>query len=204
MNLGERLYKLRKEKNLSQEEVAEYLNVTRQTISKWETDGSVPDIDKIIPLCKLYNISTNELLTGEKESVNNEINDQQIRIKKAKTISISVLLYFISLVWIIIGERYLESQILVGIFLLICGISTSYLIYNLIKLPKKENIKKESKYKRIDSIISTIFTLIYLLISFMTMAWHITWLIWLVYAIVIEIAHIIYDMKEVNNNGQQK
>ena len=49
-NLGERLYKLRKDKQLSQEEVAEKLNVTRQTISKWETDQSMPDFDKVVPL----------------------------------------------------------------------------------------------------------------------------------------------------------
>ena len=40
MNFGEKLYELRKEKNLSQEEVAEKLNVTRQTVSKWETNQS--------------------------------------------------------------------------------------------------------------------------------------------------------------------
>lgn len=201
MSLGERLYNLRKNKNLSQEEVAERLDVTRQTISKWETDQSVPDFDKMVPLCKLYNISSNELLTGERDNIDSDMGKDEIRRKRAMTISISVFLYFISIVWIIIGETFIDEQILVGIFLLICGISTSYLIYNLAKLPKREKIKKDSKYKRIDSIISTSFALVYLLISFLTMAWHITWLIWLVYAIVIEIVHIIYDIKEDQNNG---
>ena len=50
-NLGEKLLELRKAKNLSQEEVAEKLNVTRQTVSKWETNQSTPDFDKIVPLC---------------------------------------------------------------------------------------------------------------------------------------------------------
>ena len=58
MTLGERLTELRKKKNLSQEEVAEKLNVTRQTVSKWELDQSTPDFDKIVPICKLYNISS--------------------------------------------------------------------------------------------------------------------------------------------------
>ncbi|MCM1286048.1 MAG: helix-turn-helix domain-containing protein [Acetobacter sp.] len=66
MNLGERLYSLRKSKGLSQEKVAESLGVSRQTISKWETNQTTPDFDKIVPLCRLYEITTDELLTGEK------------------------------------------------------------------------------------------------------------------------------------------
>ena len=54
MNIGEKLFELRKSKNLSQEEVAEKLNVTRQTVSKWETNQSTPDFDKILPLCELF------------------------------------------------------------------------------------------------------------------------------------------------------
>ena len=57
MNIGEKLLELRKAKHLSQEEVADRLNVSRQTVSKWETDQSMPDFDKIAPLCELYQIS---------------------------------------------------------------------------------------------------------------------------------------------------
>lgn len=56
MNLWERLFELRKIKNLTQDEVAEKLNVTRQTVSKLETNQSTPDFDKILPLCELYDI----------------------------------------------------------------------------------------------------------------------------------------------------
>ena len=49
MNIGEKIFELRKSRNLSQEEVAEKLNVTRQTVSKWETNQSTPDFDKIVP-----------------------------------------------------------------------------------------------------------------------------------------------------------
>lgn len=75
MNIGEKLFELRKSKNLSQEEVAEKLNVTRQTVSKWETNQSTPDFDKILPLCELFEISTEELLTGKKTEVNNKENN---------------------------------------------------------------------------------------------------------------------------------
>ena len=66
MNLGERLFELRKAKNLTQDDMAEKLNVTRQTVSKWETNQSTPDFDKIIPLCELFEIGVEELLTGKK------------------------------------------------------------------------------------------------------------------------------------------
>ena len=66
MDLGQKLFELRKGKNLSQEEVADKLNVTRQTVSKWETNQSTPDFDKIVPLCELFEISTEELLIGKK------------------------------------------------------------------------------------------------------------------------------------------
>ena len=83
MDLGEKLYELRRTKNLSQENVAEQLNVTRQTISKWETNQSTPDFDKIVPLCELYGITPNELLTGEKpEEKNNNIEGKQKEIDK--------------------------------------------------------------------------------------------------------------------------
>ena len=71
MNLGEKLFELRKNKNLTQDDVAEKLNVTRQTVSKWETNLSTPDFDKIVPLCELYEITPNELLIGEKPKVEN-------------------------------------------------------------------------------------------------------------------------------------
>ncbi len=62
--ISKRLTKFRKIAGLSQEEVADKLNVSRQTVSKWETGQSTPDFDKIAPLCELYNISTDELLRG--------------------------------------------------------------------------------------------------------------------------------------------
>ena len=65
MTLGEKLLELRKKKGLSQEEVADLLHVTRQTVSKWETNQSTPDFDKIVPICELYEISTEELFRND-------------------------------------------------------------------------------------------------------------------------------------------
>ncbi|MCL1823398.1 MAG: helix-turn-helix transcriptional regulator [Oscillospiraceae bacterium] len=62
MSLGEKIQQLRKDKGLSQEQLAEILNVSRQAISKWETDQSSPEIEKILALSKAFSISTDELL----------------------------------------------------------------------------------------------------------------------------------------------
>ena len=62
MNLGNNLFHARKKAGLSQEKVAEKLGVSRQTISKWETAETVPDIYEAKKLAKLYNLSLDELI----------------------------------------------------------------------------------------------------------------------------------------------
>ena len=67
MDFGKKLTKLRKEKGLSQEDLANELNVSRQAVSKWESNNSYPETEKIIVLCKIFNCSKDELI-GLKES----------------------------------------------------------------------------------------------------------------------------------------
>ena len=67
MTLGEKITKLRNEKGLSQEALAEKLSVSRQAISKWEMDQALPQIDKVLSICTLFEISTDELLKDKKE-----------------------------------------------------------------------------------------------------------------------------------------
>lgn len=62
MNLGDHLMQARKKAGLSQESVAEKLGVSRQTISKWETDETVPDIYQSKTLAKIYHLSLDELI----------------------------------------------------------------------------------------------------------------------------------------------
>lgn len=66
MNLGERIYEFRNEKNLSQGDLADRLDVSRQSISKWENNMAVPDLDKLIKLCDVFEISLDELTGREK------------------------------------------------------------------------------------------------------------------------------------------
>ena len=65
--LGKRITSLRKENNLTQEQLAEMLNVTPQAVSKWENDIACPDISLLPELAKTFNVSVDELLIGKKE-----------------------------------------------------------------------------------------------------------------------------------------
>ena len=67
MNLGNSLFQARKKRGLSQEDVAEKLGVSRQTISKWETDETVPDIYQAKKMALLYGITLDELLSFDVE-----------------------------------------------------------------------------------------------------------------------------------------
>ena len=64
MSLGTNISRLRAEKRLSQGDLAEVLEVSRQSVSKWETDSSVPDLDKLIKLSQLFGVTLDELVTG--------------------------------------------------------------------------------------------------------------------------------------------
>ena len=69
--IGVHLKRIRKERHLSQEQVAQRLNISRQAISRWENDLAMPDIDNLVVLSKLYEVSIEELL-GEKEVISEE------------------------------------------------------------------------------------------------------------------------------------
>lgn len=65
MTLGETICRLRTERGLSQEELAEALEVSRQSVSKWETDASVPDLDRLVRLAGIFQVSLDRLVTGK-------------------------------------------------------------------------------------------------------------------------------------------
>ncbi len=65
MSLGQNIYNLRKKNNLSQGELAERLDVSRQSVSKWETDASVPDLDKLVGMSEIFGVTLDELIKGE-------------------------------------------------------------------------------------------------------------------------------------------
>lgn len=160
MTFGERLLSYRNAVNLSQEKLAEKVGVTRQTVSKWETNQSVPDFDKILPLCEVLGITTEELIKGEKENKNEQLEEikqenekakkeymQKRNKKKAIVLSISIFLYCIAtfaLPYMIEVLRY-EDAHAVMIWATLCTIATVIIVYFFVAYP---NMYKEEKEKK--------------------------------------------------------
>lgn len=68
MNLGENIYRLRTERNLSQGDLADALEVSRQSVSKWENNSAVPELEKLIKMAQIFGITIDELVTGEEKA----------------------------------------------------------------------------------------------------------------------------------------
>ena len=68
MNLGETISKLRKQKNMTQSELAQKLNVTDKAVSKWERNVSCPDVYTITKIAEIFNVSVDELMSAQKSS----------------------------------------------------------------------------------------------------------------------------------------
>ena len=72
MKLADKLFELRKEKGWSQEKLAEQINVSRQSISKWESGQALPELEKVVELSKIFKVTTDYLLLEERDK--SEIN----------------------------------------------------------------------------------------------------------------------------------
>ncbi len=79
MEFNNKLYELRKQKGFSQEELANRLNVSRQTVSKWEVGESTPDMEKLVAMSDLFEISLDELVLDKKEEKKPEASEQVVK-----------------------------------------------------------------------------------------------------------------------------
>lgn len=66
MNLGENIYRFRTEKNMSQGDLADALEVSRQSVSKWENNSAVPELEKLMKMAQIFETTLDELVTGKK------------------------------------------------------------------------------------------------------------------------------------------
>lgn len=122
MNLGNKIYELRKKNGLSQEQVAEKVGVTRQTISKWELGETFPDINQAKALSEIFNVSL-DLLVGNDETVKSttEVYNTKKKISGAAVIKIVA----------IIGAVILVGVLLYLIFFSVFSIvDSSHILYN--------------------------------------------------------------------------
>ena len=160
-NTGEKIYNLRKQKGVSQEKLAFEVGVTRQTVSKWETDGMQPSIENVKCLCKFFGVESSYFFDdGEETAVaKSSATEKETRTKTLNTVITVVGMVLLALFIIACGiAAYVtispeedgvwvgESRTVdyVGIIFLIVGIASLAVFITLIVLL----IIKQKKGKR--------------------------------------------------------
>ena len=136
MRLAENIYRLRTEKNMSQLDLADALEVSRQSVSKWETGAAVPDLDKLIKMSDLFAISLDEMVgrPGPAETTQAELPPEpNPGITSGDLVSILILLFATLIPIVIIATADLHEStflLVLGMFILppaatICAALTS-------------------------------------------------------------------------------
>ena len=138
MNLSDNLKRIRKENNLSQEQLADKLGVSRQSVSKWESGIAYPEMDKVLQICKMFNLNIDELLNQDLKQVE-ENKQSKSNINKfvedfldyiTKTINLFSSMKFKDKVKCIIEQAILI--LIVFIVLLILGVIVKNIVSSLI------------------------------------------------------------------------
>lgn len=112
MNMADRIQYLRKTKGISQEELADKIGVSRQAISKWESEQSTPDLERIIIMSDYFGVTTDYILKGIEPVIDKEQNNKEIASK---------VLYISSTAFVVIGlfcafGSWYEQQTMTSIF----------------------------------------------------------------------------------------
>jgi transcriptional regulator with XRE-family HTH domain len=100
IKFSEQIKKIRLENNLKQEDMANKLHISRQTISSWETDRNLPDLEMIVNISKFYNISLDELILGKETNIKEKLIKDGSEGRKAK---INLILIIIATFLLLFG-----------------------------------------------------------------------------------------------------
>ena len=146
MNLAEKIYSLRKEKQFSQEQLAEKSNVSRQSISKWESAQALPEIGKVVELSKIFQVTTDYLLLEEKSepertAIAIPAHEKDYYYKEVKSFGFwqVVYIFVIALIYFVwMGNFYFPKQ-----YTLIAWLSFFLLIASAIAIKKSLKIKEK-------------------------------------------------------------
>ena len=110
MKFSEKIMNLRKSKGWSQDEFAEKIGVTRQTVSKWELDKTVPDMNKLIEISKIFEISLDELTNQIETSKSKNVYKESSTEKNNKKISIRIFIIGIIISLILCGVGFIKQK----------------------------------------------------------------------------------------------
>ncbi|MEG0506279.1 MAG: helix-turn-helix domain-containing protein [Longicatena sp.] len=148
MQFEENLKALRKQNGLSQEALAERLNVSRQAVSKWENGSAYPELDKLMLLCDLFSCSMDDMLQGDMQSKGDvskaEYETYHNRTSAITTFGISVILLGVTF-YCFLEPSFLNKEVILdSIFMLFILIGAITLIY-----ASRSNTNFNNKHERI-------------------------------------------------------
>ena len=132
MDIGLRIKQLREESGLSQESFAEKLFVTRQAVSKWENGNGCPDIENIISISNVFNISLDELIKGYKQVENKVIVDNA-----AKKWHILVIVFLLAIIAYIVYFALAHRILMLGF-----GIATLFILGIELRIYFRKHVKR--------------------------------------------------------------
>jgi transcriptional regulator with XRE-family HTH domain len=131
MELERRLAELRKEKNVSQEELAEKLYVSRQTISNWERGKTYPDINSLLLMANYFDVSLDHLIKGDVDIMKHQVDQSQFK----KWLILGGISWFIFSV--VFGTRYLFDKGQVVAILTLLVMPVAYSLFQILYIVKK-------------------------------------------------------------------
>lgn len=118
MSIGDRIQNLRKQKGISQEELADRIGVSRQAVSKWESGQTAPDIEKIVLLSNYFDTTTDYLLKGIKPTEGTPKKKSALLFSTAGTLLNAAGLICSTAVWI---ERRMPYTVGIGLLIMLLG-----------------------------------------------------------------------------------
>ncbi len=153
MEIGNKLSQLRKLSGMTQEQLAEKINVSRQTISKWESDSTSPDLESIVKISRIFHVSLDDLLREAQTSVTNR-NDEQITLEDLMKINLHnrkmTLLFIGGLIFVMVSVlNFAHIMALQSTTL-----STQYMLYRYIATGQYDNAPIDYMRLMIPSIIA--------------------------------------------------
>ena len=153
MEIGNKINQLRKLSGMTQEQLAEKLNVSRQTISKWESDSTSPDLESIVKISRIFHVSLDDLLKEGETGVANK-NDEQLTLEDLMKINLHnrkmTLLLISGLIFIMVSILNFAYVIA----LQSTTLSTQYMLYRYIVTGQYENAPIDYMRLMIPSIIA--------------------------------------------------
>ncbi len=133
MEIGKKLKETRRKVDLSQEQVAEKLFVSRQTISNWENERSYPDIISIIKLSDLYEISLDELLKGDQKMMEHLEECTNVVESNKKLIGAMILNILLFLIMLLMATLMPDRIYMLAVDFSLAIISVAFLLYQIVR-----------------------------------------------------------------------